>query len=498
MRVARYLLPALVFLSGCGQQSPSTNTPSKPLNGQALATVNCARCHTAPNPAQLPPEEWPYLLAWMGNYLGYRADIPIDSRLVATNFVPPQPLVTRDEFDAIRNYFLTQSAVDYVPPPLLPNPPVSPVFEPVPLPLTNSYVSMVAFDPTPGVILVGTYHPTSLLVLSNGIPTAFAVPSEPVTFERLGPIRRVALMGHLGYNAGVGQIVDYNTSDRTQKTVADHLPRVADHVTADIDGDGHDDLVVCGFGDYPYGRVSIFWGGTDKPQEQVLLEEPGAVWCDVADLDGNGKKDIIVTIANNKPRIIAFVNQGGRRFVQRTIEERPVGWGYNRCLLVDWDGDGRKDIVALSGNNLELRGRPLKSWHGIHVLHNDGGWHFHEILFEPLPGAMDVAAGDFDGNGRVDLAVTAFCPDWRNPFPTTFLLLLQQPDGSVQRATIDNQYWNRWMRVTAADVDKDGHTDLLLGAAEAESGIPQEYASHYHELIKGKPTVLLLHNRTSH
>jgi hypothetical protein len=44
---------------------------------------------------------------------------------------------------------------------------------------------------------------------------------------------------------------------------------------------------------------------------------------------------------------------------------------------------GKLDIVGLAGNNLELRGRPITTQHGVRVLHNDGNWLFHEVLFEP-------------------------------------------------------------------------------------------------------------------
>jgi hypothetical protein len=89
-------------------------------------------------------------------------------------------------------------------------------------------------------------------------------------------------------------------------------------------------------------------------------------------------------------------------------------------------------------NNLELRGRPIKAHYGVRVLRNAGDWKFVEVLFERLDGAMDVAAGDFDSNGRIDLAVTAFYPDWRAPVPTTLLLLMQRTDGSVERFGIDD------------------------------------------------------------
>ena len=121
-----------------------------------LASIACAQCHTRPTPAQLPPEEWPYLLAWMGNYLGQPADMEINPLLVVKSFVPPQPVVTREQFNAIRSYFLEQAAVQYQPPALAPEPPVTPVFEPIPFAGLPPTISMVAIDATDQSLLIGS------------------------------------------------------------------------------------------------------------------------------------------------------------------------------------------------------------------------------------------------------------------------------------------------------------------------------------------------------
>ncbi len=470
---------------------------TKLLDGQALAATSCAQCHLCPSPSFLSREEWPYLLAWMGSYLGHPAEIELHPVLVDSRLVPSEPLITKAQFEAIRSYFLDQSSIQYKEPMLNPKPPASTMFEPVPLAVPASVITMAWIDAVDQTLLIGSSRPPEFRVLRRGQTTAIEVHSEPVSYERAGPIRRVGLMGHFGRDFHQGRIVDFDLGEGNQQTVVDNHPRITAHRTADMDGDGNDDLFVCGFGDYPEGRVGLWWGGGETLQEDVLFEEAGSTWGEIADFDGDGDLDGIISVANGRPRLLAFVNEGNRRFVPRVIVERQAGWGYNRCLVVDWDGDGRPDIAELSGNNLELRGRPLKAHYGVRVLRNEGNWKFTKILFEHLDGAMDVAAGDFDGNGRVDLALTSFYPDWRLPVPTTFLVLLQRADGTVERSGIEDRYWNRWMRISAGDADRDGDIDLLLGAAQVPMAIPSEHTAHYEGLLQGKASVLLLRNRTA-
>lgn len=489
----RILLPAaLVLVAGCGPKSP----PLTAADGQKLAATACTQCHSLPAPNHLAREEWPYLLAWMGHYVGQPGKVEINPVLVATNFIPPQPLVTRSQFEAIQEYFLENAPAQSQLPPPAPKPPASPLFQPVPFPLEVPVITLVAFDPPTEALVVGLSSPPGLLILQRGITTPIEVSSEPVTFERLGDVSRLALIGHLGYDARQGQVIDFDMKNGTRRAIVDAHPRIAAHRTADLDADGQDDLIVCGFGDYPSGRVGIWWNHSGQFTEEFLLDEPGTSWGDIADFDGDGDRDIVLMIASNRPRLVAFVNEGHRQFSEQTLVIRPVGWGYNRGLVVDWNADGKPDLVETTGNNLELRGRPIQASHGVRVLQNEGDWNFREVLFERLDGAIDVAAGDFDGNGRVDLAAVAFYPDWRLPVPTTFLLLAQRADATVERAGIDDQYWNRWMRIATGDADGDGDADILLGAVAVPLAVPVESKLRYEELLQGKASLVLLRNLT--
>jgi hypothetical protein len=433
----------------------------------------------------------------MGNYLGYPSGTEVNTQLIVKVWVSPKRLLEPDQWEAVQQHYLEHSRTQYQRLEPMPAPPVSPLFEPVPVPVTQSVISMVGIDPPDRALLIGASQPPAFLVVRPGEPPKpIPVHTEPVMFERLGQNCRLTLIGHLGHDARVGQIADFDLRDGSRRVLLDKHSRIASHRTADVDGDGRDELLVCGFGDYPTGRVGIWWNNAGKLEEEILLEEAGTCWGDIADLDGDGDRDLVLVIGSNRCRIQGFINQGNRQLVPTNIVQRPVGWGYNRCLLADWDGDGKLDLVETAGNNLESRGRPLKNWHGVRVLRNEGSWKFREVLFERLPGAIDVATGDFDGNGRVDLAVTSFYPDWRQPFPTTFLLLLQQSDGSIQRFGLDDLHWHRWMRIGAGDADGDGDTDLMLGAADVPGGLPTEIIPRYKELVRGKPSVLLMRNRT--
>jgi hypothetical protein len=56
-------------------QSPEPLSPgggdSQHESGRALAARWCGNCHLSPDPGALPRERWPFVVKWMGNYLGH-------------------------------------------------------------------------------------------------------------------------------------------------------------------------------------------------------------------------------------------------------------------------------------------------------------------------------------------------------------------------------------------------------------------------------------------
>lgn len=118
-------------------------------------------------------------------------------------------------------------------------------------------------------------------------------------------------------------------------------------VVADIDADGHDDLLASGAG--TLSRHGVFFGGPDG-----LASEPVWLWSDhfyptielaVADLTGNGLLDVVYT--PQAPASATVVRQTApRQFAQRS-DVLPVRHGVG-LVLTDLDADGDTDAAIVT------------------------------------------------------------------------------------------------------------------------------------------------------
>jgi hypothetical protein len=220
----------------------------------------------------------------------------------------------------------------------------------------------------------------------------------------------------------------------------------------------------------PGGRDSAAAEKAEEPvrfAEELISDKYGyAYGIAAADLDGDGDVDLVSsnttddkTPSKENGALYWYENDGKGNFTRHVIAEKENGW-FERLAIGDIDGDGRPDVVVV-----------LNRAGGVVWFQNPGKpatqpWQRHVIVRAGnLPGAYDVTVGDFDGDGRLDVAASSWTRGnrfvWcRNPGKEGLAKEWEShvvEDGLTETRTI-----------SAADFNGDGRTDLL-GTANGAS-----------------------------
>jgi hypothetical protein len=212
---------------------------------------------------------------------------------------------------------------------------------------------------------------------------------------------------------------------------------------ADLDGDGHVDLIVPDTGG---GMLRVLYGLGDgslsAPVSYAIGNSP--LVARTADLNGDGAADVVVT-NNGGGSLSVMLNDGrgvlGPQVAYATdLEPRDA-------LPVDLDGDGDLDLVVSSGTA------------GLTVLTNAGDGSFTYGTALALPNAgYGLVAGDLDGDGTQDLVVG---------MADGIAILLGTGGGGFAPA-LTRLSGAFYFQVALGDLDGDGWTDIV-GAGGRET-----------------------------
>jgi enediyne biosynthesis protein E4 len=158
------------------------------------------------------------------------------------------------------------------------------------------------------------------------------------------------------------------------------------------------------------GLSSFHHVGGGTPDKRYIPEVMSGGVC-AADFDNDGWTDVVLvnggsfeTAAHRAPPPAhgIFRNVNGK-FTDVTASTgiQNAGWGMG-CATADVDGDGNVDLLITNFLG------PLQLWR------NDGNWHFVDvaasegIVGEPGGWYTGATFGDYDGDGRLDLAVSGY------------------------------------------------------------------------------------------
>jgi hypothetical protein len=287
----------------------------------------------------------------------------------------------------------------------------------------------------------------------------------------------VADLGTLGaFDHDRGKVVwlrqDARSGTFEKVVLADGLGRVTDVRPIDTDGSGKLDLIVAEFGQYRTGGI-LFLRNVASPgqrprfQPEELDPRTGTIHVPVVDLDGDGRADFLAMVSNESESVEAFLNRGNGKFHRRTLWRAPdLTFGSNGIEVVDLNGDGKMDVLYVNGDAFD-NGR-ASPWHGVQWLENRGNMQFEYHRLTDMPGAMVAAAGDFDGDGKLDILVVSCLPEGLKCDPATaeqfasIVLLEQVSPGRFVRHTLERGLCCH-AAVVVGDFNGDGRLDFAVG-----------------------------------
>ena len=436
------------------------------LNGPELAKTYCGSCHAAPEPQILTKVEWThYIMPSMGLWLGIPPanyeNLPEGRLLQEANLYPNAPLLSQREWFAIWDYYRNEAPEQQ---PRRARPKMEFAAKRFRARKVNFHsgapmTSFVKIDPDRKQLYVGDAFANVLATLDiTGQVLAkegFESPVIAMHPAKDGPV--FTLIGRFFPSDLLeGKVL------QSGKELLTKLRRPTDARSADLNGDGRDDLVVCEFG-FRMGAVSWHENfGDGQYRRHELLDRAGAIRSELRDMNGDGKIDIVLLTSQGREGLYIYHNEGGGKFSLETVLEQHPAFGYADFQFVDWDKDGDVDLLTANGDNGDFP-TPHKPYHGLRLYLNNGTNRFKEVYFFPMEGAYKVLPLDFDLDGDMDLAAISFYPDFSGE-PLSFVVLENRGTLQLRPFTLPEVSLGRWMVMDAGDLDGDGDTDIALGS----------------------------------
>ncbi|MEO0415391.1 MAG: FG-GAP-like repeat-containing protein [Verrucomicrobiota bacterium] len=435
---------------------------------EVLLQTKCGSCHATPDPGVLPRDTWPHIMKVMAEMMADKGQTlsAEDAERLTQHYVnnaPQQLDIIPDDFSDPGFNFQPKKIGEFL--------------EHDRPQITSLKFSDLDGDGQKDDLLVtdNLNNSISWLRSENGqiresLIASAKAPVNTTAFDIDGDGDTdygVSIMGQMHPNdLMIGEfrlLINQGDGRFEKRTLLSGVPRITDCAPGDFDGDGDLDLVIAMFGWRETGRIELLEQVTPgKFESNQIYNINGCMRVVTGHFNDDDQLDFLALITQQHEVIARFIGDGQGNFDSQIINRagHPT-YGSSSISLHDLDQDGDQDILYTNGDMMDEHPFP-KPYHGVRWLENDNFTYTVRPIAN-MPGCYDAKPHDMDGDGDLDLVISALYFGWHvDDFPS--LAWVENLGGFEKFQPRRIAYApSNLANIAIGDLDNDGLVDIIGG-----------------------------------